>query len=125
MVPKMKLTKENVRTLPAKPSGDTLYPDIDKHNGVPGLYLRVRQGGSRTYIIKWRQGAMQRRAVIGKVGVVTLDEARVKARKALVGIDEGNDPIAAKAKARIDDQQLFEKLAQDYLDARTRDLKPG
>jgi integrase len=120
----MKLTNENVRTLPAK-TGDTLYPDNDKHNGVPGLFLRVRKGGSRTFIIKWRQGAMQRRAVVGKVGVINLDEARKAARKLIVGIDEGNDPVALKAKARVDDQQLFEKLAQDYLNVREKDLKPG
>ncbi len=53
-----------------------------------------------------------------------MDEARKKARKALVGIDEGHDPIAAKAKARVDDRQLFGVLVDEYLPVRARDMKP-
>lgn len=119
-----KLTNDTVRTLPAGSTGDAIYPDNDQRNGVPGLCLRVRAGGSRTFIIQWRQGQFQRRATIGKVGVLTLDEARKAARKALVGIDEGNDPIAAKAKARASDKQVFGAVAQDYLEVRAKDMKP-
>jgi integrase len=119
----VKLTNETVRSLPVRGS-DTLYPDSDPRNGVPGLYLRVRAGGSRTFIIQWRQGEFQRRSTIGKVGVLTLDEARKAARKALVGIDEGNDPVAAKAKSRADGKLIFETVAREYLDFRAKDMKP-
>jgi integrase len=115
----VKLTNETVRTLPVKGS-DTLYADSE----TPGLYLRVRSGGSRTFIIQWRQGQFQRRSTVGKVGILSVDEARKKARKLLVGIDEGNDPVAAKAKARADDKQLFGILAEEYLEIRTKDMKP-
>jgi integrase len=118
----IKFTNDTVRTLPAKGS-DTLYPDRDPRNGVPGLYLRVRAGGSRTFIIQWRQGEFQRRSTIGKVGVLSLDEARKAARKAIVGIDAGHDPVAAKAKARVSDKQIFLKLALEYLDDRARDMR--
>ena len=120
----IKFTNDTVRTLPAKGS-DTLYPDSDPRNGVPGLYLRVRAGGSRTFIIQWRQGEFQRRSTIGKVGVLSLDEARKAARKVIVGIDAGHDPVAAKAKARVNDNQVFLKLARDYLNDRARDMKPS
>ena len=79
--------------------------------------------GSRTYVIQWRQGHSQRRATIGKVSHLTLDEARQRARKLLVGIGDGIDPIATKAKARIDDKQLFGVMAQEYLEVRTRDMR--
>ena len=115
----MKLTNDTVRTLPVKGS-DTLYADSD----VPGLYLRVRKGGSRTFIIQWRQGQFQRRSTVGRVGILTVDEARKKARKLISGIDDGHDPVAAKAKARIDDRQLFGVLVDEYLPVRARDLKP-
>ncbi|MGV7219727.1 Arm DNA-binding domain-containing protein [Bradyrhizobium sp. UFLA05-112] len=114
-----KLTNGSVRTLSVKGT-DTLYADTE----VPGLYLRVRAGGSRTFIIQWRQGQFQRRSTVGKVGVLTVDEARKKARKLLVGIDEGNDPVAVKAKGRADDKQLFGLLAEEYLDLRAKDMKP-
>ena len=123
-VPSFKLTNDTVRTLPAKASGDAIYPDSDNRNGVPGLYLRVRAGGSRTFIIQWRQGQFQRRSTIGKAGVLTLDEARKAARKLLVGIDEGRDPIVLKAKARTDNSQLFLPLAEQYLAHRSKDMKP-
>ena len=118
-----RLTNDNVRTLPLIGS-DTIYPDADVRNGVPGLYVRVRAGGSRTYIIQWRQGRFQRRSTIGKVGVMTLDEARKKARKVLVAIDEGQDPIAAKAKSRADSSQIFFTVAEQYLQHRSSDMKP-
>ena len=115
----MKLTNDTVRTLPVKGT-DTLYPDSE----TPGLYLRVRKGGSRSFVIQWRQGQFQRRSTIGKVGILTVDEARKKARKALVGIDEGHDPIVAKHKARVDNRQLFGVLVDEYLPVRARDMKP-
>ena len=71
----IKLTNENVRTLPGRGS-DVLYADSDKTKGVPGLYLRIREGGSRSFVIQWREGAGQRRAKVGKVGVLSLDDAR-------------------------------------------------
>jgi integrase len=120
-----KLTNDTVRNLPAGPSGDAIYSDSDPRNGVKGLCLRVREGGSRTYMIQWRQGQFQRRSTIGKVGVLSLDEARKKARKALVGIEEGNDPVAVRAKSRADDKLIFATVAREYLDARAKDMKPG
>lgn len=113
-----KLTNDTVRTLPVKGT-DVVYPDQE----VPGLYLRVRAGGSRTFIIQWRQGQFQRRSTIGKVGVLSLDEARKKARKALVGIDEGHDPVAVRAKSRADSKLIFETVAREYLDIRAKDMK--
>jgi integrase len=119
----IKLTNEAVRNLPAGPSGDAIYPDSDPRNGVPGLYLRVRASGSRTFIIQWRQGQFQRRATIGKVGVLSLDEARKAARKALVGIDEGNDPLAVRARSRADGKLIFETVAREYLDVKAKEMK--
>ncbi|MCF2523897.1 Arm DNA-binding domain-containing protein [Bradyrhizobium sp. G127] len=118
-----KLTAESIRTLSAGPKGDALYSDSDSKQGVPGLYLRVRSAGSRTFVIQWSQGDFQRRSTIGKVGVLSLDEARRKARKLLVGIDEGADPIAAKARAKVSDKLRFEAVAKDYLEARESDMK--
>jgi integrase len=115
----VKLTNETVRALPVKGS-DTLYADSE----TPGLYLRVRAGGSRSFIIQWRQGQFQRRSTVGKVGILSVDEARKRARKLLVGIDDGHDPVAAKAKARVDDKQIFETVAREYLERRVKDMKP-
>jgi integrase len=92
---------------------------------VPGLYLRVREGGSRTFVIQWREGSTQRRSTVGKVGVLSLDEARKKARKLLVDIDDGKDPLTAKAQARVEGEQRFLALAEEYLERRAHDMKAG
>ena len=115
----IKLTNQTIHTL-HREGTDSLYADSE----VPGLYLRVRAGGFRTFVIQWRQGQFQRRATVGKVGILTIDEARRKARRMLVGIDDGHDPIAAKAKARVDDGQLFGVLIDEYLPLRAKDMKP-
>ena len=57
--------------------------------------------------------------------MLSLDEARKTARKALVGIEEGNDPLAVRAKSRADGKLIFKTVAQDYLDVRVKDMKPG
>jgi integrase len=75
-------------------------------------------------MLQWRQGSKQRRFTLGKVGVITLDDARKQARKVLVAIEEGNDPIAEKAKTRVNDQNEFLILAREYLAARAKDMKP-
>ena len=121
----IKLTDENVRTLPAKDNKDTLYPDGDPRNGVSRMYLRVRPGGSRTFVLQWRKDGIQRRITIGKAGLLTLDAARKKARKELVSIDDGHDPAIVKAKARVDDRQIFETVAQRYLEHRKGNMRAG
>ena len=114
----MKLTNATVGTLPAK-GADTLYAD----DGCPNLYVRIRAGGSRSYVVQWRQNGLQRRVTIGKASHLTLTEARQRARKMLVNISDGYDPQAAKAKFRIDDKQIFETLAREYLEVRSRDMR--
>jgi integrase len=116
----VKLTNNNVHNLPVK-GADVLYPDDE----VPNFYLRVREGGSRTFVIQWRQGQLQRRSTVGKAGIYTVDEARKKARQLLVDIDNGTDPIARKAQARVDDRQLFGVLAAEYLGLRSKDMRAG
>ncbi len=56
--------------------------------------------------------------------MLSLDEARKRARKMLVGIDDGNDPATAKAKARAEGSTIFLPLAEDYLTSRAKDMKP-
>jgi integrase len=121
----IKLTDETVRTLPAKDGKDTLYPDSDSRNGVSRMYLRVRPGGSRTFILQWRKDGIQRRITIGKAGLLKLEDARKRARKELVGIDDGHDPAVVKAKARVDDRQIFEAVAQRYLEHRKGNMREG
>ena len=76
----MRLTQTSVVRI-ALPAGidDKIFFDEE----LPGFGLRVRAGGSRKFVVHYRQGGAQRRHTIGAANVLTLDEARKRARKIL------------------------------------------
>src|SRR5215467_592379 len=61
-----------------------------------GLYLRVAEGGSKQWIYRYVTAGRPRDMGIGPVHVLTLAEAREKAREASKLRLDGIDPIAAK-----------------------------
>ena len=87
-----KLTKRFVDALrPVK--RDTLYRDDD----LSGFGLRVKPSGAMTYVVQYRNSAGRtRKLALGRVGVLTPEEARQKARKAL-----GEWPAATLQRAGI------------------------
>ena len=76
----MRLTQTSLVRI-ALPAGidDKIFFDDE----LPGFGLRVRAGGSRKFVVHYRQGGSQRRHTIGAANVLTLDEARKRARKIL------------------------------------------
>jgi hypothetical protein len=65
---------------------------------LSGFGVRLREGGSRKYIVHYRQAGIQRRDTIGSTATLTLEEARKRARKILVAVDDGRDPPSRKGK---------------------------
>jgi integrase len=73
--------------------------DIHGDTTVPGLCVRVRAGGAKTYCARYRtggRGSQQRRYTIGPTGAVSLAEARKIAAKVLSDVRLGLDPAGAK-----------------------------
>ena len=87
-----KLTKRFVDAL--KPvESDTLYRDDD----LKGFALRAKPSGARTWVVQYRNSAGRTRKLkLGKVGVLTPEEARQQARLALGEVDKGGDPSATR-----------------------------
>ena len=88
---KQKLTKRSVDSI--KPEqGDCFLWDSE----LAGFGLRVRQGGSKTFIAQYRAGGgrtgQTRRFTIGRYGTLTVEEARLEARKVLLAAAQGEDP---------------------------------
>ena len=85
-----KLTKRFVDAL--KPvTSDTLYRDSD----LKGFGLRAKPSGARTWLVQYRNAAGRtRKLALGKVGVLTPEEARQRAAKALGEASGGADPSA-------------------------------
>src|SRR5215203_337466 len=115
----MKLTQASIARLPTdKP--DAVYYDDD----LPGFGIRIRAGGSRNFIVRYRLGGLERRHTVGSVSVLSVEEARKKARKVLVAVDEGRDPSVEKASKRASASLLFSSVAADYLEAKQSAMKP-
>lgn len=105
-----KLTKRYVDTVP-KPEKDTVHWDDE----LPRFGLRVKPSGARTFVVQYRNSAGRtRKLALGRVGVLTPDEARLRARKALLSVADGGDPSAARHDRRKD--LTVGELIDRYLD---------
>jgi integrase len=68
---------------------------------VPGFGVRVRAGGSRVYVVEYRNREQRkRRLTLGPHGRVTVDQARELARQALAAVARGEDPAEARQDQR-------------------------
>jgi hypothetical protein len=70
---------------------------------LKGFGLRVWPSGQKVFILQWRaggRGSQARRRVIGRVGTMTPDEARDRARRMLVEVADGVDPAAERDRGR-------------------------
>ena len=75
----MKLTQASIARLPDD-KADAVYYDDE----LDGFGIRIRKGGSRNYVVRYRLGGLERRHTIGSASVLSVEEARKKARKVLV-----------------------------------------
>jgi integrase len=114
-----KLNKRFVDAL--KPlTRDTLYRDSD----LSGFALRVKPSGTATWVVQYRNSAGRtRKLALGRVGVLTPDEARQRARKALGRVADGADPSATRNAAR--GAMTVAILCRDYLAAADKGLVLG
>ena len=97
---KAKITKRLVDSL--KP-GATDRAIFDKDD--LGFAVRVRKTGGMSYTVEYKaghgRGAPTRRVTIGRVGAMTPDDARKKAKKVLGLVAQGHDPAADKTRERL------------------------
>lgn len=92
---------------------------------IAGFGVRLREGGSRKFVLHYRIGGNQRRYTVGAVGVLKLDEARQRALRALVDLGDGKDPAAQKAANKVDAKQSFLSEAKSYLEVLERRVEKG
>jgi hypothetical protein len=109
---------------------DRVYFDEGKdRDRVSGLGLRIRQSGSRSFVLFYRFGGSLKKYTIGNASDWTLDDARKEARKLRSKyLDQQQDPAAEKAKRVADSRSvsslMFGTVKRDYLKARLTDMKP-
>lgn len=114
----MKLTKTIIENSVLPLKGQQFLWDSE----LKGFGVRLTPGG-RAYIAQGRVNGVNRRVSLGKHGVITLQEARRKAKKQLSGMFDGIDPVVEKKRSEAFSLTL-RAIADSYLKAR-RWLKPS
>lgn len=117
----MKLTTMTVRSasLPAGKSEAIFFDD-----SVPGFGLRVREGGSRSFVFQYKVGAKQRRIALGSVAAIELGKARDTAKTLYARVRLGEDPAGDKAESKAKAAETFEATAALYLAYQKGELRP-
>ena len=98
-----------------------------------GFGVQVMPSGLKSFVIQYRTPeGRNRRAVIGRYGLMTVEEARKLAHEKLVAVSKGVDPVAEEAKAaglltvaEVCDWYLAEAEAGRILGRRRRPIKPS
>lgn len=92
-----KISKRLIDAMKPKDAGDLFVWDAD----LKGFGVRMKPSGSATYLVQYRtrQGGT-RRLAFAKVGTITPDEARDKARRLIAKAQDGEDPSAERHEER-------------------------
>ena len=88
--------------------------DVRWDRAVTGLGLRIYPSGKKSFVLSYRSSGRKRLMVLGTFGVMTIDEARVDARKKLVKARDGKDPLDESRRAAKG--QTFGDLAAAYIE---------
>lgn len=108
-----KLTVERLKRLKYPECGPPGRRVVLWDTELPGFGIRVYPGGRKAYVVSYRHRRRKRLMVIGSATVLSLPEARDRAKKALVAVTDGIDPLAHREADR--DAMTFGKLADRYL----------
>ena len=105
---KTKITQRLISSLSAEPK---VYRVHDTH--LPGFFIRVLPSGHMSYMVTWGRN---KNATLGRVGVMTLDQARTEAGRYLTDAHEHGEPLAITQNRRnASTPTLREFLDDTYL----------
>jgi len=117
----MKLTAATVRTL-ALPAGvtDKIFFDDE----LPRFGVRMRAGGSRTWIVQYGIGGKERKLPLGPVSALDPSKARALAKDVLARVRLGEDPLALKHEAAARASETLGAQLPRYLAFKRASLRP-
>lgn len=115
---KKALTNKNLEAL--KPKAKR-YAVHDSH--CPGLSVRVSTNGAMTFTAIYRHGVKQRRLTIGRYPIISLADARDKARAAFREVLDGVDPKEVRRRKHLTLREGVEAFIIQYAKPRNRGWK--
>lgn len=83
---KTKITQKLINSLPTELKAYRVHDTVQ-----PGLFIRVLPSGHKSYMVTWGRN---KNATLGRVGVVTLDQARTEAAQYLADAHAHGEPLA-------------------------------
>lgn len=114
----VKLTKKVIDGAKAEASEQMLW-DTE----VRGLGLKVTPSGKKVFALFYRtEDGTQRKPKIGEYGVMTLDQAREKARDWLADVRAGRDPSATRQAAR--ESPTVSDVCDRFIEEHAKGKKP-
>lgn len=99
----MKLTDLSIKALKSPPNGAQIHYD----DTLPGFGVRVSQAGTKSFVLT--HGVRRTRETIGRVGIISLSEARGEAKRRCAEYTLGKHKPRAIS---------FEKAKQEFLDTK-------
>jgi hypothetical protein len=120
----MKLDSKTVARL-VLPAGKTDVIVFDEL--LPGFGFRLRGAGGqvrKSWVVQYRRAGRTRRLLLGSAEVLSAEQARTAAKKALGAVATGSDPQADKAARRNQDQFTYRAVADNYLRAKQPTVRP-
>jgi integrase len=93
-------------------------------NGLPGFGLRIRRGGSRSWIYQFKLGTQHRRVTLGNATALSAAQARKTATELHALVRLGRDPAGEKAEGRVRAAETMGAALQSYLPHQRARLKP-
>ncbi len=84
----MKLTTKGIKAFSYAGGWDVRWDDA-----ITGLGLRIYPSGKKAFVLSYRADGQKHLMALGPFGVLTVDQARNLARKHLVSVREGANPL--------------------------------
>ena len=117
----MEFTKSTLAAL-CLPEGKDEHFEWD--DDLPAFGVRLRKGGSKGWVAQYRVAGKQRRASLGDIRKVTIEDARKAARKLFAQVELGVDPGADRA-SRARAELTLGKVVSAYVAAREEMWRPN
>src|SRR5262249_20074736 len=116
----MNLTQATIARLKL-PNGksDAIFFD-DK---IPGFGIRLRSGGSQSWVFQFKFANTQHRLVLGKVSAMKPDAARKIAEKHHAAVKDGRNPATEKAVRVAQAANTFGQLVDQYMEFKQSTLR--
>jgi integrase len=118
-MPIAKLRQDTIRSLPYGGANNSQWIFWDA--SLPGFGVRVFPNGRKSYVCCYRVQRRKRLATLGRADVLTLEQARRKARGYLGQVSYGEDPKAITDTERA--ACTVKALVQTYLDRHAKPKK--